>query len=141
MSVKEPMFIFISDITKFIDCVYHPEGNITNMSGYFENIIEKAVYITYISLRVSTRITLRLPQEAICTDFLQAIKRESTSAEMLHHRGYSIFRIYTIRRCQSHQRKVTLLRPQRMMIQLHLKLSYLFLGVEKNDIFFGLYQK
>lgn len=41
MSVKEPMFIFISDITKFIDCVYHPEGNITNMSGYFENIIEK----------------------------------------------------------------------------------------------------
>lgn len=141
MSVKEPMFIFISDITKFIDCVYHPEGNITNMSGYFENIIEKAVYITYISLRVSTRITLRLPQEAICTDFLQAIKREFTSAEMLHHRGYSISRIYTIRRCRSHQRKVTLLRPQRMMIQLHLKLSYLFLGVEKNDIFFGLYQK
>jgi DNA segregation ATPase ftsK/spoIIIE and related proteins len=41
MSVKEPMFIFISDITKFIDCVYHPEGNIMNMSGYFENIIEK----------------------------------------------------------------------------------------------------
>lgn len=111
------------------------------MSGYFENIIEKAVYITYISLRVSTRITLHLPQEAICTDFLQAIKREFTSAVMLHHRGYSISRIYTIRRCQSHQRKVTLLRPQRMMIQLHLKLSYLFLGVEKNDIFFGLYQK
>lgn len=41
MSIKEPIYIFISDITKFIDCVYHPEGNIADMSGYFENIIEK----------------------------------------------------------------------------------------------------
>lgn len=126
MSVKEPMFIFISDITKFIDCVYHPEGNITNMSGYFENIIEKgSLHNIYFFACINTD-NLASAAGSNLYRLLQAIKREFTSAEMLHHRGYSISRIYTIRRCRSHQRKVTLLRPQRMMIQLHLKLSYLF---------------
>lgn len=41
MSANKPIYIFISDMTDFINTVYHPEGNITDMSGFFENIIEK----------------------------------------------------------------------------------------------------
>ena len=37
----EPIFIFIADLNSFINSVYHPEGNIGNMSGFFENIFEK----------------------------------------------------------------------------------------------------
>lgn len=36
-----PIFIFVSDVCEFIESVYHPEGNVGNMSGFFENIFEK----------------------------------------------------------------------------------------------------
>lgn len=41
MSKTQPIFIFVSDISSFLDSVYHPDGKIGNMSGFFENIIEK----------------------------------------------------------------------------------------------------
>ena len=41
MSEKRPVFIFIADIIEFIDGIYHPDENIGNMSGFFENIFEK----------------------------------------------------------------------------------------------------
>lgn len=37
----DPIFIFISDLTEFINSVYHPEEGIGNLSGFFENIFEK----------------------------------------------------------------------------------------------------
>ncbi len=36
-----PIYIFVADLIEFIDGVYHPQGNIGNMSGFFENIFEK----------------------------------------------------------------------------------------------------
>lgn len=41
MQKKTPIFIFIADVCSFINTIYHPEGNIGNMSGFFENIFEK----------------------------------------------------------------------------------------------------
>lgn len=41
MQSFKPVFIFISDLGEFIQSVYHPEGDIGNMSGFFENIFEK----------------------------------------------------------------------------------------------------
>lgn len=37
----EPIFIFIADLSEFINIIYHPEGKIGNLSGFFENIFEK----------------------------------------------------------------------------------------------------
>ena len=36
-----PVFIFIADLAEFINAVYHPEGEIGNLSAFFENIFEK----------------------------------------------------------------------------------------------------
>lgn len=37
----EPIFIFLGDLKSFVNTVYHPEGDIGNLSGFFENIFEK----------------------------------------------------------------------------------------------------
>ena len=37
----EPIFVFIADLSEFIKAVYHPEGDVGNLSGFFENIFEK----------------------------------------------------------------------------------------------------
>lgn len=36
-----PIFVFIADLTEFIQAVYNPGENIGNLSGFFENIFEK----------------------------------------------------------------------------------------------------
>lgn len=41
MQENKPIFIFIADVCSFVDSIYHPDGNIGNMSGFFENIFEK----------------------------------------------------------------------------------------------------
>lgn len=41
MSGFEPICIFISNLTEFINSIYHPDDNIGNLSGFFENIFEK----------------------------------------------------------------------------------------------------
>ena len=41
MKSFEPIFIFIANLTEFVQSVYHPEGDIGNLSGFFENIFEK----------------------------------------------------------------------------------------------------
>lgn len=41
MQCFEPIFIFIADLVEFINTIYHPEGEIGNLSGFFENIFEK----------------------------------------------------------------------------------------------------
>lgn len=41
MQVNKPIYIFIGDVCSFVESIYHPDGNIGNMSGFFENIFEK----------------------------------------------------------------------------------------------------
>ncbi len=41
MQANKPRYIFIADMCEFIDGIYHPDSNIGNMSGFFENIFEK----------------------------------------------------------------------------------------------------
>ncbi len=41
MQSFEPIFIFIADLPVFINSIYHPEGDVGNLSGFFENIFEK----------------------------------------------------------------------------------------------------
>lgn len=41
ISKTKPIFIFIADLTDFINSVYNPSTEIKNMSGFFENIVEK----------------------------------------------------------------------------------------------------
>ncbi len=41
MQEFEPIYIFIADLNEFINLIYHPEGNVGNLSGFFENIFEK----------------------------------------------------------------------------------------------------
>lgn len=41
MQSNIPIFIFVADLAEFVHGIYHPEGNIKNMSGFFENIFEK----------------------------------------------------------------------------------------------------
>lgn len=41
LSEKKPIFIFVADITAFIERIYKPDETVGNMSGFFENIIEK----------------------------------------------------------------------------------------------------
>lgn len=43
MQSFKPVFIFISDLKQFLESVYHPEGEIGNMSAFFENIFEKGM--------------------------------------------------------------------------------------------------
>lgn len=35
------IYIFVSDVCELIESIYHPEDNVGNMSGFFENIFEK----------------------------------------------------------------------------------------------------
>lgn len=141
MSVKEPMFIFISDITKFIDCVYHPEGNITNMSGYFENIIEKgSLHNIYFFACINTDNLASAAGSNLYRLFTGYKTGVHLGGNVASQRIFNFQNIHYSQMSKS-SKKGHALTPSRMMIQLHLKLSYLFLGVEKNDIFFGLYQK
>ncbi len=41
MQKYKPVYIFVSDLIEFIDTIYHPQDNIGNMSGFFENIFDK----------------------------------------------------------------------------------------------------
>lgn len=41
MSSNQPIFVFIADISSFVESVYRPSSDIGNMSAFFENIIEK----------------------------------------------------------------------------------------------------
>lgn len=41
MCSYEPVFVFIADMTEFIDSIYNPEYGVGNMSDFFENIFEK----------------------------------------------------------------------------------------------------
>lgn len=41
ISESKPIFIFISDLVSFVNSIYHPLGDISDMSKFFENIIEK----------------------------------------------------------------------------------------------------
>ena len=44
MQSFEPIFIFIADLCDFINLIYYPEGEIGNLSGFFENIFEKGYF-------------------------------------------------------------------------------------------------
>ncbi len=41
MTECHPIFIFLGDIDAFVKSVYHPSDGVGNMSGFFENILEK----------------------------------------------------------------------------------------------------
>ena len=73
MSKTEPYFIFITDMSKFLDCVYdHDKSEVGDMSSALENIFDKGFLENiYIIGSVNTEDVPRLLTKKLYTEFIK----------------------------------------------------------------------